>query len=143
MHKYLAFCYSGDAEQRYEIVFGWGRYDIYTTGRQNSRPEGLGARYRGYIVARPSRIRDTEGRPLWIYVVTPGGEAWRRKADENMPIPGRRKYGVGLRPRAGSPVEPVIDDLLTHPEAWQRYGTLKAEAYGGYRLERIVADPSD
>lgn len=136
MYKYIEFCFPGDAECRYEIVFGWGIYAVYATGRKDTGAHGKEARYRGYIVARPSRTRDAGGRALWIYLVTPGGEAWRREADERIPVAGKRHRARNRRP-VELRAEPVIDDFLAHRETWQHYGTMRAQDYGGYRLERF------
>lgn len=145
MQQYLEFYYPSTGEFTYEIGFDWGSYGIDTMAKAAEGVSADSARYRGYIVARPSVAQDDKGNPLWTYLVTPEGEVWVRHDDGSIPAAGHREEVRRSEDASGvttittvieSPAEPVIDDFLAKPAGWTRYGRLVAVGKK-YRLERV------
>lgn len=145
MQQYLEFYYPSTGEFTYEIGFGWGSYGIYTMAKTDEKVSVGSAKYRGYIVARPSVAEDDKGNSLWTYLVTPAGEVWVRHDDGSIPAAGHREEVQRSEDESGvtttttiieSPAEPVIDDFLASPAAWTKYGRL-VTAGKNYRLERV------
>lgn len=134
INKYLAFYYPTTGNYTYEIVHDNGSWLIHTGHDVQADTHPDSQPYRGFIVMRAQKDGTIAGAESTVYLITPDGAVWTRADDGSIPAWTERLETQVTETAASTSVletrirsfsEPVIDDFLANPEAWQHYKNLK------------------